>query len=129
MKICDNLYKYLVLKLGKQDIEKEDLENIENLSLVFDKEEKINYDFKDLIYFKNLKELTIIDASINNFEINCINRIDTLPCKTPKAAPSLCTRVSSKKSLIITLEAPSDNLDEINTLDNTSISKHIIDII
>ena len=127
MKICDNLYKYLVLKLGKQDIEKEDLENIENLSLVFDKEEKINYDFKDLLYFKNLKELTIIGASINNFEINCINRIDTLKeltfiqCRF-KAKCNLCNNIEE----VIVQKCKNfkkEYVSELNNIKNIKIEK------
>ena len=30
------------------------------------------------MYFKNLEELIIQRADINNLEINCINRVDTL---------------------------------------------------
>ena len=78
MKICDELNKYLLLKLGKDNINEQDIENIKSLSLVFDKNNNVIYNFKDLMYFKNLEELIIQRADINNLEINCINRVDTL---------------------------------------------------
>lgn len=75
MKICDELNKYLLLKLGKDDIDEHDIKNVKSLSLVFEKDKNIIYDFKDLMYFKNLEELIIQRADINNLEICLFNKV------------------------------------------------------
>ena len=125
MIICDELNKYLLLKLGKDSVEEQDVKNIKSLSLVFDKDKNIIYDFKDLMYFKNLEELIIQRADINNLEINCINRVDTLKklvfseCNF-KAKCNLCNNVEDvwvQKSK----NFKNSYLSELNNLKNVKV--------
>lgn len=81
--ISSGLKKYLLLKLNKNDEDEilpSDFDKIEEISLNNLDCEKYNieYDFKDLMLFKNLKFLSVQNFKIRNYETNIINRISSL---------------------------------------------------
>lgn len=89
----DSFYNYILLKLNKKELEKNDLDMIEEISIKSDK--KIKFEIRDLEKFKNLKSLTLQEFKINNYETNTINR-----CKKIESLQFINCKFNSKSRLL-----------------------------